>query len=74
MGVTVRACAAGGGMPTVSDSSPSGVSCNGGTHDGQPIDLIIHPKGPLNPQEIQSALDEEMKKLPDELRKPEKKA
>ena len=37
--VSVRVCAAAGGIPTVSDKSPTGVICDGGDHDGKPVDL-----------------------------------
>ena len=65
MAVSVAVCAAGGGIPTVSGKSSTGAICDGGTHDGKEIAMILKNAAakvtPFDKEEVQRAIDIEMK-------------
>ena len=61
--VPLRVCAEGGGIPTASGKSSTGVICDGGTHNGKEVIMVLVGKGPLTPVEIQKEIDHQMKDL-----------
>jgi hypothetical protein len=61
MATTVRACTAGGGIPTQDGKSSTGVSCSGGSHDGEEVTMIAL-KNPLDTLEVNRVLQQEMAK------------
>ncbi|WP_152603091.1 hypothetical protein [Caballeronia sordidicola] len=71
--VTILACYAGSGIATVDGKSPTGVTCVGGTHDGEPVKMdIVSVIAKLPHQEFQRLIElelEEAKKGPE---KPDK--
>lgn len=53
--VTVSECAAGGGIPT-QGSGGKGPYCDGGAHNGKPIELIVRKPGMTPAQQIAEEL------------------